>query len=184
MNLHTAIEGRRTASSFTDAPVPDAALDRALRAAVWAPNHKRTWPFSFVVAGPSARAALAELAAAQRARMGVADDAALMAAKTPFLRVGALIVVAQRLAADEFRRREDYATCAIATQHLMLSLHADGFGTKWGTGALTRNPEALTILGLSPGVHDVVGFIYAGETTGPIDAPARPALADLVTRLA
>jgi nitroreductase len=183
ITLNEALAGRRTCGAFKPDPIPDEVINAAIDAAQWAPNHKRTWPWRFVVAGPQTRAALGDLAVAGRRAAGVDDGAALLAARRPFDTPGALIAVAQVLDDDPFRRREDYASCAIAVQHLMLSLFAQGYGSKWGTGPLTRHPAALALLGLDPIAHDVTGFVFAGVTDRVPEAPERPPRDAVTSRL-
>mmetsp|Transcript_67354 Transcript_67354/g.106072 ORF Transcript_67354/g.106072 Transcript_67354/m.106072 type:complete len:96 (+) Transcript_67354:2-289(+) len=57
--------------------------------------------------------------------------------------------------------REDYAACACAVQNLCLSLHADGIGTKWTSGAVNFDPRFHEAAGLSSQEY-VVGTIWFG----------------------
>ena len=61
MDVYEAILGRRTTHKFAPEPVDEAVIDRALRAAHRAPNHKLTWPWRFTRVGPEGRARLVEL---------------------------------------------------------------------------------------------------------------------------
>ena len=186
MELHHAISGRRTIQRFEPGSIPDEVLERALAAAVFAPNHKTTWPFRFVLPGPAARQRLFEIGlrakiAKAEARGSVPEDCEDQV-RAKMLNPDRLVVVVQVVDDDPHRAEEDYAACCCATYGLMLALHAEGFGTKWGTGATTRAPEAHAALGIGANER-VVGFIWAGVAEIVPKAPARPPLSELVRRV-
>ncbi|MCB9689618.1 MAG: nitroreductase [Alphaproteobacteria bacterium] len=178
--VHDVIASRRTIQRFRPGTVPDEVLERALLAAQHAPNHKLTWPWRFVLPGPVTRELLfrvglriksarkgpsAELEASVRRNMLVPDR---------------LVVVVQRVDAEPARAEEDYAACACAVQNLMLSLHADGFGSKWGTGGTLRDPEAREALGLHAD-ESAIAFVWIGLPEIVPTPPPRPV--DRVTHL-
>ncbi|MEM6937218.1 MAG: nitroreductase, partial [Pseudomonadota bacterium] len=47
-------------------------------------------------------------------------------------------------------------------QNLMLYLHTAGVGTKWTSGAVTREPRTLAALGLKTDEYRVAGLIWIG----------------------
>ncbi|MCB9692246.1 MAG: nitroreductase family protein [Alphaproteobacteria bacterium] len=171
--------GRRTIHDFTTEPVEEAAVARAFAAAQEAPCHKLTWPWRFTRVGQAGKAALIalnkRLKGAGRA-LTPAQEAKLEA------RMGnpELIVVSQVLAADPMRRKEDYAAVACAVQNLCLSLHVDGIGSKWGTGGVTRHPEAYALLGVDPALEEIVGFLWIGHAADVVPRPPRPPLDEVV----
>lgn len=184
MDLHTALRTRRTIQRFAPGPVDRSVLERAFEAATFAPNHKLTWPFRFVLAGPDARQVVYRVSLRLKAEKKGATPELERAVRAKTLDPAELVVVAQVLADDPHRREEDYAACCAATQNLMLSLHADGVGTMWGTGGATRDPEALAALGLDAARHRVVGFVWVGRAEVVPQAPRRPPLEELVSRSA
>ena len=181
MDLQRALHGRRTVKRYRPEPVPEAIVERALRAAIVAPNHRLTWPWRFIRTGPVTRNALVALA--RSAKGGPVTEDVDRALRSQFLDPGELIVVVQMLATDPKIRREDYAACACAIQNLCLSFHADGIGTKWGTGALTTAPATFALLDLDPTATDIVGFLYAGVPEIVPDQPERPPLETFVRQL-
>ena len=183
MDLHAAIRTRRTIQRFRAGSVPEEAIERALEAATWAPNHKTTWPFRFLRLGPEARETLFRIALRlKEAKKGPSPD---LEAKVrgDWLVPDQIVAVVQVLSEDRGRAEEDYATCACATQNLLLSLHADGFGAKWNTGGLVRDAESLRLLGLDPDVHRVVGLVLIGVPEIVPTPPRRPSLAELVRKV-
>jgi hypothetical protein len=58
----------------------------------------------------------------------------------------------------------------------MLSVHADGFASKWSTGGATRDPESLEVLCIDPERERVVGWIWVGRAEVVPRGPQRPEL--------
>ncbi len=175
---------RRTVHLYTSDPLPAGALDAALAAAIQAPNHKHTHPWRFTVVGPETRGKLAEIGIRLKGKKAgrelSAEAAATVRAKVTT--AAELVVFRQVLHDDPGVREEDYASLACAVQNLMLSLHARGVYTKWGTGALTRHDETYALLGVERETERIVGFIYCGYAQA-VPSPARPPLAELVKRI-
>ena len=162
MDLHTALMTRRTIQRFRPGHLPDAVLDRALAAAQLAPNHKLTCPWRFLLPGPVTREVLYRVGLRLKAAKKGHHPGLEEAVRQDMLVPDRLIVVVQRMSDEAPRALEDYAACACAVQNLQLSLHADGFGTKWGTGGTLRDPEALAALGVDAATERVVAFVWAG----------------------
>ena len=180
MNLHDALTSRRTIQRFRPGHVPDEVLERALTAAQHAPNHKLTWPWRFVLPGPATREVLFRVGLRLKSAKKGTSPELEEAVRRDLLVPDRLVVVVQAVDADPGRAEEDYAACACAVQNLMLSLHADGFGSKWGTGGTLRDPEARLALGLGEGER-AVAFVWVGLPDVVPTAAPRPT--DRVTRL-
>lgn len=178
--VHDVIAGRRTIQRFGPGSVPDEVLERALSAAQHAPNHKLTWPWRFVLPGPVTRELLFRVGLRLKSAKKGPSPELEAAVRRDMLVPDRLVVVVQRVDVDPARAEEDYAACACAVQNLMLSLHADGFGSKWGTGGTLRDPEAREALGLRADER-AVAFVWIGEPQIVPAPPARPS--DRVTRL-
>jgi len=169
MDLTTALLSRRTIFRFTDDPVSDEVLLRALDAARHAPNHHLTEPWGFVVVGPETKGRLGEVArrlAASKAKDAKPEDlpALLDRAVKKLTDVPCLVVVTmRRTPGDAMTEREDYAAVACAVQNLQLSLWQDGVGCQWGTGGPTRDDESYRILGIDRATHEIVGFLKIGK---------------------
>lgn len=163
MEARDTILNRRTVHRYSTEPIPDGALDRALEAAVAAPNHKLTNPWRFTRVGPETRDAITDLYVRlkREANDGLSDEQ-----EEEYRRkVGdppELVVPSQVLADDEFRRREDYAAVACAIENLMLSLRSEGVYSKWGTGSVTRRPEVYDWLDIDEEDEEIVGFVWVG----------------------
>jgi nitroreductase len=177
MELWEAIRGRRTIAKFDNRPIPADQLNRLLEAGIWAPNHHLTEPWTFVVVGPVAQRQLAEKAGALKmAKLPPGEAPERLAqmredAVRKFLAKPTLVAVAVRQDGDALRRQEDYAAACCAIQNIQLAAWAEGVGTQWGTGAVTRERSTLELLGLDPDNEVIVGFVYFGY---PAETPERP----------
>lgn len=184
MELKQALLHRRTVQSYKAAPVPRHVLDEALEAANFAPNHKLTFPWRFTILGPATREKIAALAVELKGSKAPLTEDKKRSIRGKFLNPGLLIAVGCLRSSDPVRAKEDYAAVACAIQNLMLTFHAHGFGSMWGTGAASRHEQTYQILGVDPQREEIVGFLYAGVAEKPPVAPPRPPWRDFVRELA
>lgn len=188
MDLYQALISRRTVHKYTSEPVADEAIDRALEAARWAPNHKLTEPWRFVVVGPETRerlGAVADRLARKKAGGLPADELEAMVLKQvkKITRLPALVVVTSRRSpGDAFREQEDYAASVCALHNLVLSLWGDGLGAQWSTGGITRDEETYRVLGVDPEAESIIGFLKVGHPE-VVPPSRRKDLAEVVVRL-
>ncbi|MCP4502126.1 MAG: hypothetical protein GY822_19385 [Deltaproteobacteria bacterium] len=197
MTLHEALLGRRTVYSFSGEATDDVVIDHALNAARWAPNHRLTQPWRFVVVGNETRAKLSDIAqslALKKAAGASAEEQARVCekAKRKFVQVGGLVVALQALPAlknpaapdadERFLLEEDYASVACAVHNFVLSLWADGVAALWGTGGITRNKDALDLLGIDVDKEKVVGFLRFGAAE-KVPSQKRLPTDDVIRRL-
>lgn len=184
MHIQEALLGRRTVHAYRPEPIRDGVIERALAAAILAPNHRLTFPWRFTRIGPGTRAAIADVAVALKKKPGVdlADDARA-AIRASILAPAEAIAVSVVRSPDPAIAREDYASAACAIQNLCLSLFGDGVASKWTTGKVTSHPDTYRTLGIDPAREEIVGFVWAGVAASEPNRPARPALESLVRRL-
>lgn len=176
MKLHEALRSRVTVHRYLPGEVPESALLRAIEMAQAAPNHRCTFPWRFYVLGAEARERLAAIQAGLK-------GTALSDARAKFLAPGLCLAVTCRKSADAVRAREDAAAVSAAIENLMLSLWADGFGTKWATGRLVEQPATYEALGLDPGSEAITGLVWGGVPAELPPKPPRPALEEVLRRL-
>ncbi len=179
--VQSLLRGRRTIATFRPGPVPEAWIEEAVASAILAPNHHRTEPWDFLLPGPETVAAIVDLNVRLLEEAGRPEAAA--AKRERWARMPGWLVLLQRLDPDPLRRREDYAACACAAQNLMLELHARGLGSKWTTGAVTRDPRFLRLLGRDPETWEVVGLFWYGWPEERPPARRRRGPAEVLHRL-
>jgi len=172
------VRSRRSVNEFAARQVDAALVESAIELACWAPNHRRTEPWRFYLIGDASRRVIAELnAALVRVKQG--KRAAEVKLRRWLAVPGWLVLTCQRHA-DALREREDYAACCSAAQNLMLALWSAGIGTKWTTGAVTRDREFFAALDLDPQREFVVGLFWYGYPAAVADSQRKP-LAEVLT---
>ena len=163
-----ALVARRSVKEYDRRPVPNELVQRALAAAVLAPNHFLTEPWRFYVLGEKSRAALVELnPAKQEAFAAVPGWMVVTVAASEYAQDGSL---------STKKGLEDHAATACAVQNFMLSLAASGCGSKWMTGALGIAPAAiLDLVKANATAERFMGAIWFGYPKDGLAAVPTPA---------
>lgn len=171
--LHDLLRSRRTVHQYRPEPIPNGCIGRALAAAIAAPNHRMTEPWRFRRVGPTTRdQLLAVYLEIKTNRAGSLTDEQEERLRNKFTSAADLLVVSHVRNDDHAIAREDYAAVACAVQNLMLSLHAEGVGTKWTTGAVTRDMRTYDLTEVNFDDERIEGFIWVGMAADG-DKPTR-----------
>jgi len=158
--LAECIKSRRTVNFFKMDKVKDELIHTAIEVARWAPNHKKTEPWHFLILGPSIQKQLKALITDIKAegQQGTARAAI-------YDRLDAIpgwLVISCDVSSDMIRQFEDYAACACAAQNMMLYLCQAGVGVKWTTGKVIRDQRFFELLGLDMRYQMIVGLYWYG----------------------
>ena len=181
MEVREALLGRRTIHRYRPEPIPEGAVERALQAAICAPNHRLTFPWRFTRVGDASRERLATLAVSLKEKPEAPlTDAQIAAIRSKILNPAELIVVSVVRHENPDIAREDYASAACAIQNIKLALWAEGVGTKWSSGKLTVHPQSYATCGIDSGTEEIVAYLWAGIAETIPETPARPALSSFV----
>mmetsp|Transcript_12278 Transcript_12278/g.18828 ORF Transcript_12278/g.18828 Transcript_12278/m.18828 type:complete len:239 (+) Transcript_12278:89-805(+) len=171
---------RRTINAFEPTLPKDweSVVETAVTAATYAPNHKRTEPWRFHLLGENAIRRVCELNArlVSEKKGPAAGDAKL----ERWLQMPGWMVVTQVVDDNSNNDwkipnsllKEDYAAVCCAVQNFCLSLHSQGYGTKWTTGPVNFDDAFKTAVGALPDNEQVVGTIWFGIPAGT--APSTP----------
>ena len=159
--LADVIRGRRSINLFEPDAIDDAAITEAVEVARWAPNHGLTQPWTFYLLGPKTAARFVDLGAEMEA-IAKGERAGELRRQRLQAIPGSFVLTSQRNR-DELIDSENYAACCCAAQNLMLYLWARGIGTKWTTGAITRDARFLELIGAHPEQERVVGHFWYGR---------------------
>lgn len=164
--LRSVIEGRRTIGKFLPGQPPRELIEEVLESATWAPNHRLTEPWRFVVLAGEAREELGRFMGAQNAAKfpDDAERAEFERAKGERKALRSPVVIAVGVEpgqASNVEEIEEIAAVAAAAQNMLLTAHALGLGAKWSSGAIIHDPAVKTWLGLSERAS-ILGFIYIG----------------------
>lgn len=172
--VHDALVGRRTVNNFdTTTKVPFDVVERAVEAAVHAPCHGMTEPWRFIHLGDETISKIATLNAAEIAKKDPDKGAKK---QKRWEAIPGWCVVTSAKSDGGLQEREDYAATCCAVQNFMLSLWAQGVGTKWTTGPVTRTDEFAALCGIGPDREQVVGCVwygYASEGLENVPTPRR-----------
>ncbi len=154
------LRGRRTVDQYIQTPVPEDLVHEAIEVATWAPNHYMTEPWRFILPGKETVDRIldlvAEIVTAQKGPELGEHKRNMWSQKPGWL------VVTCRHDDDKLREQEDYAACSAAVQNFMLYLWKAGIGSKWTSGAITRDERFFEIIDADPGKEFVVGMIWFG----------------------
>ena len=185
MDVLEAIKSRRTIFRFKPDPVPKDVLEKVFEYGIWAPNHRLTEPWRFVVLGEAAKLKLAEryreiqmgkapdhVDDEHRAKIGKAGYAKFMSKPT-------IVAVSCLQEGDEQQRREDYAAACCAMQNVQLAAWNEGIGMQWSTGPITMERATYDLLGVDPEQEYIIGFFYTGYPT-ETPTPKRKPLAEVL----
>jgi hypothetical protein len=140
-NLLAAIRGRRAvyAKDFTGAPVTRAQLETMLEAARWAPTHKRTEPWRFVVLAGEAKSEFESLTQRLVAERAPEDKREAVLAKlarkagADWKLVSCYIAICVKRSPDKLPEWEEVAATACAAQNMWLAAGAAGVAGYWSS---------------------------------------------------
>ena len=182
--VHKNIISRRTINEF-EPSLPnnwERSLERAITAAIYAPNHKRTEPWRFYLLGPKSIEKVCKLNA-EIVASTKGEEAGAKKLKRWLQMPGWLVVTCVKsqdndepgkdFNVESSLAREDYAACCCAVQNLCLSLHSQGIGTKWTTGPVNFDQRFAEAVGFSPDEEYTVGTIWFGSAVVDPSTPGK-----------
>jgi nitroreductase len=169
--IRELIRSRRTIFDFEPGALSADVVRDLVEAGTWAPNHKLTEPWRFILVGARTGLALAErYAEIQKSRgKDMSPEAQALRAeegRRKFLAKPSVLCIACVQEGDEQQKREDYAATCCAAQNVQLAAWDAGIGMQWSTGPLTRDPAACALLGIDPARELIIGFFYMGRIAG------------------
>jgi nitroreductase len=156
MDVYDAIKNRRSHRLYKPDPVPRQVLERVCEAALWAPSGTNLQPWDITVLTGRPRdefVALASLAAEDIAPKlrELFDEERVAFVKQFFKNLGgapAVVAITVWRDPDAFNQEIHVQSGAALMQNLLLAAEAEGLGTCWMSGVLTREKELLKYLGL------------------------------------
>lgn len=181
MSLLEAIAARRSiAMVLVDKPVEHSLIEQIIEAGAWAPTHKRTEPWRFVVFQEAGRAML-------EAAM-VADGGDKLVGKAHRAPVVIAVWAAVGRGVKNPPVWEDHAATAACVQNMLLAAHALGLAAIWRSGSVVDMPAVQALMHSTDDAFTaekedrIVGFVYVGypdpEALPPMRMP--PKLADKI----
>lgn len=184
--INQVIRNRRSVypKDYTGAVVPEAIINQMLENANWAPNHKLTEPWRFVVYSGEG---LKKLAAFQSEcykqvteAKGTYQEDRFLALRTKPMESSHIIAIGmKRDATKRLPEWEELGAVFCAVQNMYLTATAYGAGCYLSTGGITNFEEAKPFFGL--GTDDkLCGFLHVGMPKGAVPDGRRKSIADKV----
>jgi len=154
-------------AQYTGEPVDDVVIKEMLENANWAPTHRLTEPWRFVVFSGEGLKKLAvfqsELYRQVSTRAGHFDEGKFEKLATkPMLASHIIAIGMARDPKVSVPEQEELASVAMAVQNMYLTATAYNIGCYWGSGGVTYYEEAKPFFGLGPD-DKLMGFLYIGN---------------------
>lgn len=164
MNLSELIRARRSIHRFEQKAVPEQLVAELLDTAVWAPNHRMTQPWRFVVTSGAGMVRIAE--AARRFNEGWQPDPEKKAATGQRYYdkiMGNPMIVTVVMQEHPYLqvREEDYGATATVIHNFSLLAWEQGIGMVWETYPWLHESYFREAMGIVPGER-VVGNLHVG----------------------
>jgi len=161
-----AISERRAiyTNMFSGEKVDDEIIRKMLSNANWAPTHKHTEPWRFVVFTGKGLEKLADFQATlyKLRNTDNFDDKKFEKLKTKPLECSHVIAIGmKRDEKESIPEMEEVAATACAVQNAWITASAHRVGCYWSTGGITFYEEAKDFFGLSD-KDQLMGFLYIG----------------------
>jgi nitroreductase len=156
-----------------DRAIDPALVERLVRLAATAPNHKKTYPWRFRVLAGDARAALGEALAEDLIAAGEENPAKVAKARVKYRRAPVMVVVAAAAGDHQVMTDENRDAVSAAIQTLLLGATAAGLASLWSTGAATHSHRIAELCRLDP-TDTIVGLVYLGWPNSEPECPPRP----------
>ena len=154
-------------TQYTSEPVADSVINEMLENANWAPTHRLTEPWRFVVFSGEGLKKLAEfqsnLYKEVSSKAGNFDETKFQKLATKPLMSSHIIAIGMaRDPKASVPEVEELSAVAMAVQNMYLTATANNVGCYWGSGGVTYYEEAKPFFEL--GVDDkLLGFLYVGN---------------------
>ena len=162
--LLQTIKNRRNTKQLLDKEVDKSHINLILESAIWAPNHRSTEPWRFVVISKSSPIkknisnGLINLQEDNQKKLNDKQkkEIVLGVERTPFY-----IFVFTEISENPVISEENYGAVCCAIQNMQLTATAIGLGVGWSTGKISKIYNLNNILGVDPSLK-IVGVLSIG----------------------
>lgn len=166
--LNKLIRSRRSVfpKDYTGEEVDEHIIQQMLENANWAPTHKLTEPWRFIVFSGDGRKRLADIQSEVYKQVTEADGTFREVRyenlkRKPFDSSHIILVYLKRDGNKSVPEIEEAGAVFCAIQNMYLTAAAHGVGCYLSTGGVTYFEEAMGAFGLSPDVK-IIGFMHVG----------------------
>jgi len=166
--INELIKTRRSIypAQYTGQKVNDKIIDQMLENANWAPTHKHTEPWRFIVFTDNGLDELGKFQSQIYKEVSTAkgnfDEVKMeKLRKKPLLASHVIAIGMKRDEKKSIPVEEEISAVASAVQNMQLTASAFGVGCYWGSGGITYMEEAKKALALEKD-DKLLGFLYVG----------------------
>lgn len=167
--LTAVIRNRRSVypAQYDSEPVDDKIIEEMLENANWAPTHRLTEPWRFVVFKGDGLQKLADFQAELYKTKSIAagnfnETQYQKLATKPLLASHIIAICLSRDPKESVPETEEVSSVSMAVQNMYLTATAYGIGCYWGSGGVTYMEEAKPFFGLEA-KDRLLGFLYVGK---------------------
>lgn len=180
MGIEDLIKNRRTIQSFTEESVPAEVIEKAVELAMYAPNHRLTFPWRFYKTNRSFREEIAKIQIDLKSAKSPLSEAAKSSMMRKIVNEGELLIVGINKNSDPETHKEDYASLACALQNMALYLWENNYGSKWGSGKVTQHEKVYEFIKKNSNEFLICGFFWLGRFQAIPPMARRPDLKDIL----
>ncbi len=171
--LHDLVRARRTDMMVDkDRALDDGVLEKLCELAMWAPNHKLTFPWMFAAVTNDARERLSNCTADAMARDGDKPEK-VAKARTKFQRAPVILIVGTEQGDTQLRTEENRDAVSAGIQNILLGATSLGLASFWSSCPKGVNDDIANFCDFKPGTH-ITAMIYLGYPQRQAPAIARP----------
>jgi nitroreductase len=185
--LNEIIKNRRSVfqNQYSGETVEDYIIEQMLENANWAPTHKFTEPWYFIVFTGNGIRELARQQAELYKKATEADGSFKQnryenLAEKPMLSSHIIAIAMKRDEKKSVPEIEEIGAVFCAVQNMLLTASAYGIGCYLSTGGITYFQEARTLFGLGP-EDRLIGFLHVGKIRSAIPQGKRKPVAEKVS---
>lgn len=182
----TLVKNRRSVfpKDYTGEIVDDAIVEKIVESALWAPSHKMTQPWRFIIFSGAGLKSLAEAQAALYKRIAERDgtfreDKFQSMLTKPLLSSHIVVVLMKRDEKKSVPEIEEVGAMFCAVENMYLSATAYGVGGYLSTGGITYLDEAKDLFGLTD-EDKLIGFFHIGMPKHQPSALKRKSFGEVV----
>mmetsp|Transcript_15153 Transcript_15153/g.28734 ORF Transcript_15153/g.28734 Transcript_15153/m.28734 type:complete len:310 (-) Transcript_15153:41-970(-) len=157
---------RRTVDEFLTTDIDDEVLKRAIQCAIAAPNRRGSEPWQFIKLGKET----VQKVAALKAKMKGVEDIDTTVQRWTQIPGWCVVTYPRSPEGNNWQQREDFKSVCCAIENFMLSMWAEGIGSKWTDGEIQRTREFAELIGINYDTHKVGGVIWYGFATQGLGA--------------
>ena len=171
--LRELVRARRTDMMVDkDRALDDGTLEKLCELAMWAPNHKLTFPSVFAAVTGDARERLSNCTADAMAREGDKPEK-VTKARTKFQRAPVILIVGTELGDTELRTEENRDAVSAGIQNILLGATSLGLASFWSSCPKGVNDDVANFCGFKTDTH-ITAMIYLGHPQRLAPAIERP----------